>query len=99
MTCVHLKNWLHRSIRQFMVAGIIACTLLATTSHAKEPIPFHIQAHRGAGEAFPENTLESFQWSWKHGVTPESDLRTTKDGTIVCFHDPNLKRVPYKIND
>ena len=60
---------------------------------------FHIQAHRGAGDAFPENTLESFEWSWKHGVTPESDLRTTKDGMIVCFHDPNFKRVPYHISD
>jgi len=47
----------------------------------------------------PENTLESFEWSWKHGITPESDLRVTKDGTIVCFHDPNFKRVPVDITD
>jgi glycerophosphoryl diester phosphodiesterase len=55
--------------------------------------PFHIQAHRGAGIARPENTLESFQWAWKIGVTPEADLRTTKDGHIVCFHDADLTRV------
>jgi glycerophosphoryl diester phosphodiesterase len=75
-------------------------SLLATAKlEASEPAPFHIQAHRGAGNALPENTLESFEWSWKHGLTPESDLRTTKDGAIVCFHDPNLKRVPYKIDE
>src|SRR3954466_9214628 len=77
----------------------VLCAAMAANSPAKEPAPFHIQAHRGAGESFPENTLESFEWSWKHGVTPESDLRTTKDGKIVCFHDPNLKRVPYKIDE
>src|SRR6185295_13494402 len=29
----------------------------------------------------------------------ESDLRTTKDGTIVCFHDANFKRVPVNLTD
>lgn len=80
-------------------AYLVSYSLAAESPGAKEHAPFHIQAHRGAGKAFPENTLESFEWSWQHGVTPESDLRTTKDGTIVCFHDPNLKRVPYQIDD
>ena len=61
---------------------------------AKEPPPFNIQAHRCAGIALPENTLESSQWGWEHGVTPEVDLRITKDGKIVCFHDANFARVP-----
>jgi len=89
----------HRLTGRVTAAWFIACALMAARSDAKEPAPFHIQAHRGAGNAFPENTLESFEWSWKHGVTPESDLRTTKDGKIVCFHDPNLKRVPYGIDN
>jgi len=54
---------------------------------------FHIQAHRGAGLAQPENTLECFTVSWNMDVTPEADLRVTKDGVIVCFHDKNFKRV------
>jgi glycerophosphoryl diester phosphodiesterase len=82
------------------IACCVACAFFATQSSAKGPPPqFHIQAHRGAGNALPENTLESFEWSWKHDVTPESDLRVTKDGTIVCFHDPNFKRVPVNITD
>jgi glycerophosphoryl diester phosphodiesterase len=93
-------NWSPlKNINPFVIACCVTAALTTTIAAAKELPPFHIQAHRGAGDAFPENTLESFEWSWKHGVTPESDLRTTKDGTIVCFHDPNLKRVPYKIGD
>lgn len=60
---------------------------------------FHIQAHRGAGIAAPENTLESFQASWKVGVVPEADLRTTKDGVIFCFHDANLARVVSNVDE
>jgi glycerophosphoryl diester phosphodiesterase len=54
---------------------------------------FHIQAHRSAGIARPENTLESVRWAWELGVTPEVDLRVSKDGQIVCFHDANFARV------
>src|SRR3954464_6300675 len=77
--------------------AVVALSGLAAS--AKEQTPFHIQAHRGAGMAFSENTLEAFEQGWKLGVTPECDVRTTKDGTIVCFHDPDFKRVPYKIDD
>jgi glycerophosphoryl diester phosphodiesterase len=51
-----------------------------------------IQSHRGAGVLAPENTLEAFELGWKMGTVPESDLRTTKDGVIVAFHDNNFKR-------
>jgi glycerophosphoryl diester phosphodiesterase len=66
---------------------------------ASEPAKFHIQAHRGAGIAMPENTLESFHWSWRLGVTPEADLRTTRDGVIVCFHDADLSRVVSNVDE
>src|SRR3954469_337639 len=93
------NNFSRGIFHRFVITCCAIGAFTATSAPAKELPPFHIQAHRGAGDAFPENTLESFEWSWKHGVTPESDLRTTKDGTIVCFHDPNLKRVPYKIGE
>jgi glycerophosphoryl diester phosphodiesterase len=54
---------------------------------------FIIQSHRGAGELAPENTLEAFQLGWKLGTYPECDVRTTKDGHIVTFHDDNFSRV------
>jgi len=62
--------------------------------------PFVIQAHRGAGLARPENTLESFEWSWKsEGITPEADLRVTKDGAIVTYHDKNFKRIAPQVGE
>ncbi len=70
-----------------------------SASLVAEETSFIIQAHRGAGIAQPENTLEAFQYSWSIGVTPEADLRTTKDGVIVCFHDANLKRVVGNVAD
>jgi len=52
-----------------------------------------IQAHRGAGNLAPENTMEAFRISWEMGVIPEADLRTTKDAVIVAFHDHNFSRL------
>jgi glycerophosphoryl diester phosphodiesterase len=60
---------------------------------------FVIQSHRGAGELAPENTLEAFQLGWKLGTYPECDVRTTKDGHIVTFHDDNFSRVVKNIPD
>lgn len=52
-----------------------------------------VQAHRGYGNAAPEGSLESFELAWKLGMTPEADLRRTKDGVIVSFHDNNFARI------
>lgn len=52
-----------------------------------------IQAHRGAGNLAPENTLPSFELAWQLGVVPEADVRTTRDGVIVAFHDKDFKRI------
>lgn len=52
-----------------------------------------VQCHRGAGLLAPENTLEAFELAWSLGTWPEADLRTTKDGVIVTFHDDNFARV------
>ena len=54
---------------------------------------FVIQSHRGAGVLAEEGTLEAFELGWKLGTYPESDLRATKDGVIVTFHDNNFARV------
>ncbi|HOQ87938.1 MAG TPA: glycerophosphodiester phosphodiesterase family protein [Phycisphaerae bacterium] len=58
-----------------------------------EPWPCIIQAHRGAGDLAPENTLPSFELAWRMGVVPEADVRTTRDGVIVAFHDKDFKRL------
>lgn len=52
-----------------------------------------IQSHRGAGNLAPENTLESFLLGWQIGCVPEADVRVTKDGVIVAFHDHDFSRL------
>ncbi|MEA1949792.1 MAG: glycerophosphodiester phosphodiesterase family protein [Planctomycetota bacterium] len=54
---------------------------------------FVIQAHRGGGSRQPENTLETCHFAWRLGVVPEVDIRQTKDGVVVAFHDKNFKRL------
>lgn len=84
-------------------AGILA--ILLTTAAIGETVKpwnvtdhvplekFVIQSHRGAGELAPENTIEAFELGWKLGTYPEADVRTTKDGVIVAFHDNDFSRV------
>jgi glycerophosphoryl diester phosphodiesterase len=54
---------------------------------------FTMQAHRGAGDLAPEGSMEAFELGWKVGCIPEADLRQTKDGVIVSFHDNNFARI------
>lgn len=49
--------------------------------------------HRGASHAAPENTLASFRLAWEEGADGiEGDFRLTRDGEIVCLHDPTTRR-------
>ncbi len=51
-------------------------------------------AHRGLhGETVPENSLASFQKAIEKGYAIETDVRLTKDGALVLFHDDSLSRM------
>lgn len=52
-----------------------------------------VQSHRGAGALSAENTREAFEIAWKLGAVPEADLRTSRDGVIVAFHDADFQRM------
>ncbi|HOS74865.1 MAG TPA: glycerophosphodiester phosphodiesterase family protein [Verrucomicrobiota bacterium] len=52
-----------------------------------------VVAHRGAGDLAPENTMEALELSWSMGCIPELDVRTTKDGHLMMFHDKNFARI------
>ncbi len=54
---------------------------------------FVVQSHRGAGVLSPENSMEAFELAWRLGTIPEADLRTTRDGVIVAFHDNDFQRI------
>jgi len=53
-----------------------------------------IIAHRGASHDAPENTLASLRLAFAQGAeAAEVDVRLTRDGQIVAFHDPDLRRI------
>lgn len=55
---------------------------------------FICYAHRGASEYAPENTFSSFYLGYRFGANGiETDVRRTKDGVLVLFHDDTLTRV------
>jgi Glycerophosphoryl diester phosphodiesterase family len=51
-------------------------------------------AHRGGAALAPENTLQAFRLAASLGFRYlETDVRATRDGRLVCFHDPTVDRV------
>lgn len=71
-------------------------TVAAEDWNVRDHIPLDkvmVQCHRGAGALSPENSLEAFELAWQWKTIPELDLRMTKDGVIVAFHDNDFKRI------
>ncbi|MBD3197854.1 MAG: hypothetical protein GF317_22575 [Candidatus Lokiarchaeota archaeon] len=50
-----------------------------------------IFGHRGAMGYCIENTFHSFQTAVRQGANIETDIKLTKDGILVCFHDSYFK--------
>jgi len=52
-----------------------------------------IYAHRGASHDYPEMTMAAYENAVKQGADGfECDLRLTKDGVAILWHDADLKR-------
>lgn len=67
----------------------------------RQPHPTWIVGHRGAPRRARENTIESFDWAETLGADAvEFDLRQTRDGEAVLFHDEEIalgtQRVPIR---
>jgi len=61
-----------------------------TPSPPKRPL---LVAHRGASGYAPEHTLAAYELAIRQGADfVEQDLQFTKDGALVCLHDPDLGR-------
>ncbi|MBO7688270.1 MAG: hypothetical protein J6V72_17945 [Kiritimatiellae bacterium] len=54
--------------------------------------------HRGDGVLVPgrvnrpDNSLEACLYAWSCDVVPEADIRRTKDGVIIAYHNATYKR-------
>lgn len=67
--------------------------MLVDMRYGEEHGPLAI-AHRGGLALGPENTLATFARATALGVRYlETDVQTTRDGALVCFHDASLARV------
>ena len=86
--------------REFVLCGICAvvCMTVAFAAHGARPVTTealetlkHSLIHRGDGKGRPDNTMEALLYTWAKGYTPESDIRYSKDGRIVAFHDNKYK--------
>ena len=50
-------------------------------------------AHRGASGYAPEHTAAAYELAIEQGADfVEQDLQVTKDGVLICIHDPDLAR-------
>ncbi len=59
-------------------------------------------AHRGLHENVPENSRAAFKKAIEEGYAIETDVRRTKDGTLVVIHDDSLRRLtgePGKVSE
>jgi glycerophosphoryl diester phosphodiesterase len=62
------------------------------SSHAQTPRKTNV-AHRGASAYAPEHTLAAYRLALEQGADfVEQDLAVTKDGVLICLHDPTLDR-------
>jgi glycerophosphoryl diester phosphodiesterase len=56
----------------------------------------HDIAHRGLyqkDQSIPENSIAAFKSAIEKGYSIEFDVNVLKDGTVLSFHDSNLKRI------
>jgi len=66
--------------------------LIAMSVHAQPGRKLNV-AHRGASAHAPEHTLSAYRLALEQGADfVEQDLAVTKDGVLICLHDPTLER-------
>jgi glycerophosphoryl diester phosphodiesterase len=69
------------------LAGLF-CLNSAAGDNVKKPV---FLGHRGDREMGLQNTMSAFKGAWQNGCKGvELDIRTTADGKMICFHDPNF---------
>lgn len=89
----------------FAILIILTLTVLAIslliaparcTAAMRDQLRGQRYAHRGLHEnagGLPENSMKAFRAAIEKGYAIELDIRLTKDGRIVVFHDDTLQRI------
>jgi glycerophosphoryl diester phosphodiesterase len=72
--------------------GVTPQAITATAPFLSGPLPLCF-AHRGGAAVSPENTLQAFGSASRAGLALlETDVRMSRDGELVLFHDERLER-------
>ena len=75
------------------IAAMLAAATAGALFAAQPASRKSLVAHRGASAYAPEHTLASYRLALQqHADFVEQDLGVTKDGILVCAHDPTLER-------
>jgi glycerophosphoryl diester phosphodiesterase len=79
-------------MRFALAMSVIAAAMVAAVPAAQSPRKINV-AHRGASAYAPEHTLAAYRLALAQGADfVEQDLAVTKDGVLICLHDPSLER-------
>lgn len=74
-----------------LLSSITCVTQIQSAAHMARPM---IIAHRGGAMESTENTIAAFQRAGRIGADGiETDLRLTRDGVVVVYHDDYFGRV------
>ena len=90
--CIHklVAPWVAALTMLFTAHPVLTGMTVQTTPSMKKPL---LIAHRGASGYAPEHTLAGYQLAIEQGADfVEQDLQVTKDGALICLHDPDLER-------
>jgi glycerophosphoryl diester phosphodiesterase len=72
----------------------VAVLIVSVLGHTNPTSSTFLIAHRGASAYAPEHSIEAYRLAIEQGADyVEPDLTLTKDGVLVCSHDPFLERV------
>lgn len=75
---------------------VLLCAPGFSTKRQRAPFAGANIAHRGLhsrDKSIPENSIAAFRRAVEAGYGVELDVRLTKDGRVVVFHDNDLKRM------
>jgi glycerophosphoryl diester phosphodiesterase len=73
-------------------AVLFVLITMSLAAGAQAPRKINV-AHRGASAYAPEHTLAAYRLALEQGADfVEQDLAVTRDGVLICLHDPSLER-------
>ena len=81
------------SLITFVIILAIKNLLFAFKPKNSDKIYSAVIAHRGLHLFAPENSLAAYRAARDANMAVELDIRKTRDGEIVCFHDRYTKRL------